>query len=289
MALEMGSLFPETLTGELFNKVAGKSSLARLSQQIPVKFTGNREFTFSMDSEVDIVAESGKKSHGGVTVEPVTIVPVKYEYGARVSDEFMNASEEEQIEILKAFSEGFAKKLASGLDKSAMHGINPRTGSASAVIGTNHFDSKVTDKVVKTANIDSDIEDAIALIEGNDGEATGMIVSNTGRKALADLKNTANERLFPELAWGGAPATLNGLAFESNKTVGTSDVAIIGDFENAFKWGYAKDVEFEVIEFGDPDNTGKDLKGYNQVYLRGEAYIGWAIINPSAFARITVA
>ena len=42
--------------------------------------------------------------------------------------------EEEQIEILKAFSEGFAKKLASGLDKSAMHGINPRTGSASAVL-----------------------------------------------------------------------------------------------------------------------------------------------------------
>ena len=177
MALEMGSLFPETLTGELFNKVAGKSSLARLSQQIPVKFTGNREFTFSMDSEVDIVAESGKKSHGGVTVEPVTIVPVKYEYGARVSDEFMNASEEEQIEILKAFSEGFAKKLASGLDKSAMHGINPRTGSASAVIGTNHFDSKVTDKVVKTANIDSDIEDAIKknLIDINNELVINML------------------------------------------------------------------------------------------------------------------
>ena len=40
------------------------------------------------------------------------------------------------------------------------------------------------------------------------------------------------------------------------------------------------------MEYGDPDNTGKDLKGYNQVYLRLEAYIGWGILDPDAFARI---
>ena len=41
-----------------------------------------------------------------------------------------------------------------------------------------------------------------------------------------------------------------------------------------------------VIPYGDPDQTGKDLKAYNQVYLRAETYIGWGILDPSAFAKI---
>ena len=46
-----------------------------------------------------------------------------------------------------------------------------------------------------------------------------------------------------------------------------------------FKWGYAKTIPTKLIEYGDPDNTGKDLQGYNQVYLRAEAYIGWGIMD----------
>ena len=49
---------------------------------------------------------------------------------------------------------------------------------------------------------------------------------------------------------------------------------------------FARDVEFEVIEYGDPDNAGSDLKGHNQVYLRAEAYIGWAVLDGNAFAKI---
>ena len=44
-----------------------------------------------------------------------------------------------------------------------------------------------------------------------------------------------------------------------------NDRAIIGDFANGFKWGYAKEVPLEIIQYGDPDNSGLDLKGYNQV------------------------
>ena len=99
------TLFDTHLVTDLLNKVKGTSSLAVLGKQTPVAFNGNKEFTFSMDSEIDIVAENGKKTHGGITLEPVTIVPIKFEYGARVSDEFMYATEEEQIETLKAFND----------------------------------------------------------------------------------------------------------------------------------------------------------------------------------------
>ena len=55
------------------------------------------------------------------------------------------------------------------------------------------------------------------------------------------------------------------------------------------KWGYAKQIPLEVIRYGDPDNSGKDLKGYNQVYLRAEIYLGWGILDKNSFARVVKA
>ena len=292
--LERGTLFNEQLVGDLINKVKGHSSLAKLAPQIPVAFNGNKEFTFTMDKEVDVVAESGAKSHGGVTVAPVTIVPIKIEYGARVSDEFMYAAEEEKINILKAFNEGFAKKAARGLDLMALHGVNPRSGASSTVIGNNHFDYVVTQTVpYSTANPtpDANIEAAVAQIQDAGYGVTGLIMAPSFASALAAEK-VNNVKLYPELAWGANPDTINGLRCDINKTVSdmSNDAgrAYIGDFANAFKWGYAKQIPFEVIQFGNPDNdaTAGDLKGHNQVYLRCELYLGWGILDGNAFSRI---
>lgn len=290
--LSKGNLFDPVLVTDLFNKVKGKSSLAVLSAQTPIPFNGRKEFTFTMDSEIDVVAENGKKTHGGVTVDPVTIVPVKFEYGARISDEFLYASEEQQIDILKAFNEGFARKVASGFDIAAMHGLNPRTGTASSVIGNNHFDAKVTQTVTYAdATPDENIEAAIALVEGADGEVSGMAIAPAVRSALAALTKSTGEKLYPEFAFGGQPTTLGANKLDINKTVAKGDVdkAIIGDFANAFKWGYSKEIPLEIIKYGDPDNSGKDLKGYNQVYIRAEVYLGWGILMGESFARITTA
>ena len=170
MATGRENLFDAVLVKDLMNKVKGKSSLAVLSGQTPIPFNGLKEFIFSMDNEIDIVAENGKKSEGGITVDPVKIVPIKFEYGARVSDEFLYATEEEQLDILTAFNNGFAAKVAKGFDLAAFHGINPRTGGASTVVGTNHFDSKVTQKVEYTKGTpDTNLDAAIAMVQGSDG------------------------------------------------------------------------------------------------------------------------
>lgn len=290
--LSKGTLFDPTLVNDLINKVKGKSSIAVLSAQTPIPFNGRKEFTFTMDSEIDVVAENGKKTHGGVTVEPVTIVPIKVEYGARISDEFLFASEEAQLDILKAFNDGFAKKVASGLDIMAFHGHNPRTGTASAVIGNNHFDAKVTQTVTYEADSpDANIEAAIAMVEGSDGEVSGLAISPTVRSDLAKMTKANGEKLYPEFAFGGKPSNLGAYGLNINKTVskGNIDEAIIGDFANMFKWGYAKEIPMEIIKYGDPDNSGKDLKGYNQIYIRAEAYLGWGILDGNSFARVVKA
>lgn len=289
--LSKGTLFPEELTSELINNVKGKSSLAVLSAQQPIAFNGQREFTFTFDNEVDVVAENGAKTKGGVTINPVTIIPVKVEYGARISDEFIYANEKAQLGYLQAFSEGFAKKVARGLDLMAFHGINPRTGTASAVIGNNHFDNKVTSIIETTASPDSDIESAIEAIQNAEYDVSGLAIAPVFRSALAKEKDATGRKLYPDLAWGNAPGNINGLTVTSNSTVShknNTDRAIIGDFQNCFKWGFAKEIPIEIIKYGNPDNDPilGDLKGHNQIYLRGEMYIGWGILVPEAFAII---
>ena len=289
MALEKATYFSEDLVKDLFNKAAGHSTLAKLGAQMPVSFVGNEIFTFSMDDEVDMVGEGGKKSAGASAVEPVKIVPFKVVYQTRVSDEFMYAAEEKKVEILKAFNEGFAKKVARGLDIMAIHGVNPRTKENAASI-TNCFAKLegITKVEFDAAQIEQNIEDAIAAVADN-YDVTGMAMARPFSTTLAGL--TVNGvKQYPELGWGANPASVKGLPVDVNSTINfnnAKDRAIIGDFKNAFKWGYAKQIPLEVIEYGDPDQTGKDLKAYNQVCLRAETYIGWGILDAAAFARIT--
>lgn len=289
MATERGNLFDPVLVKDLISKVKGKSSLAKLSGQTPIPFNGLKEFIFSMDNEIDIVAENGKKTEGGLSIEPVKIVPIKFEYGARVSDEFLFATEEEQLQVLTAFNDGFAAKVAKGFDLAAFHGINPRTGETSAVVGTNHFDSKVTQTVTYTKGTpDVNLDGIIAAVQGADGDVTGMALSNAFGADMATVKENG-VRQYPEFRFGASPASLGGMAVDVNKTVYNATVkdhAIVGDFQNAFKWGFSKNIPLEIIKYGDPDNSGKDLKGYNQVYVRAEVYLGWGILVPEYFGRI---
>ena len=88
-----GGNIPAAVVSDMFNAVRGKSALAKISDRMPVAFAGSTEFVFNMDSEADIVAENGAKSNGGATATPKVIRPLKFEYGVRVSDEFMKGSE----------------------------------------------------------------------------------------------------------------------------------------------------------------------------------------------------
>lgn len=301
--LSKGNLFDPKLVSELIDNVKGKSALAVLSQQVPVPFNGQKEFVFTMGSEANLVAENGAKSSGTLAVSPVTIVPVKIEYGARVSDEFMYAAEEEQISILRSFNEGFAKKAARALDIMAIHGMNPRSATVATLLGDNYFDKSagtssyvpVTYEGASGSEVDANtlVETAIGLVGANDYDVTGIAMAPAFRTKLSKMTlGTQNQQpMFPELRWGNAPSTINGLAAQVNPTVAfgsSTDLALIGDFAGAFKWGYAKEIPLQIIEYGNPDNDAEagDLKGHNQIYIRCELYLGWGILDRNAFALI---
>lgn len=291
--LSKGALFPEELVPTLIQKTTGASALANLCAASAIPFNGMKEFTFQLDKDVDIVAENGAKSNGGATVSAITITPIKIEYGARVSDEFMYAAEDAKLDYLSAFAEGFARKVARGLDLMAIHGINPRTAAESSVIGSNCFDKAVTQTVTIASGDkpDDNVESAIALVQANELDVTGLVLAPAFKSSLAAQTTTDGAKLYPQLAWGANPGTINGLRTETATTLSansSTDRALVGNFADMFKWGYAKQIPIEVIPYGNPDNdtTLGDLKGHNQVYLRGEMYIGWGILDPNAFALV---
>ena len=285
--------FPTELATNMFNAVSGHSTLARLCAATPTPFAGVTEFVFSMDGEAEIVGESGQKSPNDASTTPIKRVPIKFLYQHRVSDEFMSLTDEGRIPVLQEFAAGFSKKIARGLDIAAFHGINPKTGLASDVVGGNHFDALVTNTIelAEGAAADDALDEAVQLVMGNERDVTGLAMSTLFGNAMSKVKVNGVVQ-YPEFRFGGRPNNFAGRASDINSTVNKKiaakterDLAIVGDFANAFRWGYAKQIPLKVIEYGDPDGQG-DLQRQNQVLLRSEAYIGWAILDPKSFARV---
>lgn len=281
-------LAPELVT-DIFSKVKGHSALASLCGADPIPFNGIEVMTFSMDGEAELVGEGDTKSPGEAAFGSVTINPFKLVYQHRLTDEFIRMSDEKRLPYLQAFGDGFAKKIARAVDITGFHGLNPKTGAVANSIRSKSFDIMVENTITYDATTpDDNIEAAIAQIRAADGEITGIAMAPAFGAAMATVKVNGVVQ-YPEFKFGGRPASFAGYGIDVNNTVtfgtDTKDVAIIGDFQNAFKWGYAANLPLEVIEYGDPDGLG-DLKRKNQIVLRAEAYIGFGILDAASFSRI---
>lgn len=292
-SLKQGTLFKPELVKELISKVQGRSVLAKLSSQTPIPFNGVEQFIFNLEGNAQIVGEGQQKGAGKAIIEPKVIKPLKFVYQARITDEFKYASEEKQLEYLSQFADGFAKKIADAFDIAAIHGLEPKGLTDATFRDTNSFDGLITGNLVTYAEdkFDDNIDAAVQQIVAKGGEVTGVAISPVGGQSLAKLKVNGVAQ-YPEFRFGQNPDSFYGMKSDVNKnltvTGGTAqtDHAIVGDFENRFKWGYAENIPMEIIEYGDPDGAGRDLKAYNEILLRAEAFIGWGILDADAFARV---
>ena len=292
-SLKQGTLFKPELVKELISKVQGRSVLAKLSNQTPIPFNGVEQFIFNLEGNAQIVGEGEQKGSGKAVISSKVIKPLKFVYQARITDEFKYASEAKQIEYLSQFADGFAKKIAEAFDIAAIHGLEPKGLTDATFRDTNSFDGLITANIVNYAEekFDDNIDAAVQQIVAKGGEVTGVALSPVGGQSLAKLKVNGVSQ-YPEFRFGQNPDSFYGMKSDVNKnltvTGGTAQTnhAIVGDFENRFKWGYAENIPMEIIEYGDPDGAGRDLKAYNEILLRAEAFIGWGILDADAFARV---
>ena len=292
-ALKQGTLFPAELIPELISKVQGHSTLAKLSNQTPIPFNGVEQFIFNLEGNAQIVGEGEQKLAGQASMTSKVIKPIKFVYQARITDEFKYASDEKKIQYLTAFADGFAKKISEGFDIAAIHGLEPKSLTDASFKATNSFDGVVTANITTYdgTKVEDNIEAAVQQVVAKGGTVTGIALSPVAGQDISKVKVNGVAQ-YPEFRFGQNPDAFYGMQSDINKTLttvgGTAQIdhAIVGDFQDRFKWGYAENIPLEIIEYGDPDGAGRDLKRFNEICLRAEAYIGWGILDSDAFARV---
>src|SRR5699024_2169666 len=200
MVLKTGDLFPAKTVNEIYSKVKGHSTLARLSNQQAIPFAGEEEFIFNLEGNAQIVGEGELKKDSEATLTTKVIKPVKIVYQARITDEFKYAADEKQLQYLRAFVDGYAVKIAQAFDIAALHGLEPRSMEDASFKDTNSFDGLVTDNVVEynADTIEDDIDSAVQTIVIGDGDVSGLALSPQAAAALGKVE-VNGVRQYPEI------------------------------------------------------------------------------------------
>lgn len=285
-------------TGKTWSKNIRGGVLSKLAMQEPdIKVGSTDHFTFTGTPKAQLVGEGVSKESANGAPGKATVKTYKVQITYRFTNEVQWADEDYQTQLVEGLVGNIATALSRALDLLAIHGINPATGVVSASVA-NYFTKADNGVSVVTATADpqADIESAAEDLQSAGYVATGIAMDPAFAGTLARAKDDNNRPLYPELGLGFNFDTFQGLAAASSDTVSgrqelaAEDVlvkAIMGDF-NAFKWGVAREVPLELIAYGDPDGNG-DLKQTNEIAIRAESVIGFAIFDGTAFSVISAA
>jgi hypothetical protein len=279
-------------TGKTWRKNIRGGILAKLTPGEPELKVGSTDhFTFTGTPKAELVGESGQKSSVSGVPTKKTVKTYKVQITYRFSNEVQWEDEDYQTQIIENLVANAATAISRAVDLLAIHGINPVTGTTGVVSDYFNKSGNSVGRVTRTANAQTDMENAAKLLQTSGYIATGIGLDPVFAGQLARTKNAQGTPLYPELGLGFGFDMFQGLMAAASDTVsGRQELvsptlnAIMGDFE-AFKWGVARDMPLELIEFGDPDGNG-DLKRTNEVAIRAESVIGFGIMDETAFALI---
>lgn len=277
---------PAEVTQAIINKVGNTSTIAALSPSTPQLFLNEDYMVFNGAAEAEVVAEGQTKSSYEQTASYITGKKFKVQCTTRVTEELKWADEDNRLEIISSIQEDQTKAIARALDYVIYHAINPKSGTE--LTGYDALTANavaVTDSGDDIANVDA-LADAV-----NEYEINGVALSRTWASRLRKLRVPATGmRFYPEIPINLAAGTLDGIPAATSTTVDgkkattpTKVLGIMGDY-SLIKWGMIRDIWAEVIQYGDPDQTGVDLKAHNQIAYRTEAMFSYAVLDPKAFA-----
>lgn len=282
---------PVEVTQAIINKVGNTSTIAALSPSTPQLFLNEDYIVFNGAAEAEVVAEGQKKSSYEQEASYITGKKFKVQCTTRVTEELKWADEDNRLEIISSIQEDQTKAIARALDYVIYHAINPKSGTK-----LDGYDALTAHAVAVTDSGD-DIANVDALADAvNEYEINGVALSRTWASRLRKLRVPATGmRFYPEIPINLAAGTLDGIPAATSTTVDgkkattpTKVLGIMGDY-SLIKWGMIRDIWAEVIQYGDPDQTGVDLKAHNQIAYRTEAMFSYAVLDPMAFAVLKAA
>ena len=294
-SLKLADLDLANHTGETWTKNIRGGVLSRLAPEAPdIKVGTTDHFTFTGTPKAELVGESQAKSSQDRKPNKAVTKTYKVQVTYRFSNEVQWSDEDYQTELVDGLVGSIATALNRALDLIAIHGINPATGEvATQVSDYLNKEGYGVARVTAGADADGDVEAMAEALQGAGYIATGIGFDPTYAGALARSRDNNGNKKYPELGLGFGFDNFQGLQAASSDTVsGRQELpageatlkAIMGDFR-AFKWGVARNIPLELIEYGDPDGNG-DLKRTNEVAVRAEVVFGFAIFDPKAFVLV---
>ena len=279
----------------VWRKAIKTGVLSQLAAADPeIKVGDTNIFTFLDAAKAELVGESGNKSSQDGKPTNATAKTYKVQVTYRMSDEVKYEDEDYQIGLVEALVGRVGEALSRALDLIAIHGVNPATGEVSDQV-TQDLDKSgfvPSDHVVaETADVNDDVEALAGALQADGYGATAVAFDPQFAGKLARSETSQCVKRYPELGLGFNVESFQGLRAASSDTVsGRNEIdtplvrAIMGDFR-AFVCGVARQVPLRTIEYGDPDGNG-DLQRKNEIAIRAEAYLGFAFVDPKAFAIV---
>ena len=262
---------PVSVATEILNKGKDTSTIASLSPSTPQIFSDADYLVFNGKSEAEVVAEGAVKGSYEQTVDSVVAKRFKVQTTTRVTSELQWADEDNHLQIIRSIQADQAAALGRALDYVIYHAINPKAGTV-----LSGFNPLSTSAVQVIAG-DDDISNVDALADAlNDSyDINGVALSKTWASRLRKLRvPSTGMRFYPEIPLNLQAGSLDGITAATSGTVNgrlattpTKVLAFMGDF-SLIKWGMVRDLTSEIIAYGDPDQTGVDLKAHNQIAYR---------------------
>ena len=265
--------------------------VARLTNRLPEIQIGETSFfNLSGRTKGEVVGESVAKSPTPASIGLANIRTVKLHYTERFSTEFLTFDEQKRLDVLNRLAEKWMlSDFSRDLDTIIINGINPLTGTAATTVQdyiTKTGSSILVPSTGTTATaINNDLKTAIAALADGEG-INGIAFAPAAASKLAGLTENGVQ-VYPSLGKFGLDVReFEGIRAAAGKEVGEyNGVQLIAGDWDQIKWGIAKEMPVELIEYGDPDGLG-DLKRMNQVALRFEVIFGFGIVSPTAFAVV---
>lgn len=283
---DLTGILPDQILDGMVEKTKTSGTISALSNQEPMKFGNVTIVTFDEDPRAEFVEEGAAKSSEDIKPSSVQATPHKAVVTYRTSDEFLWADEDYQLGILDKFSAKGARALSRALDLGAYFRLNPKTGTE-ITAWTNYLNSTTNRVEIATAGPELELEAATGLVIAGGYAPTGVALTRSYAHSFSTERYADGRKKSPELGLGVDLSSLSGLRASVSTTVQgkarDSDAtdnkvrAIVGDFDEGIRWGVQKNIPFQVIPYGDPDNTGRDLKGHNEIALRMEVVYAWHV------------
>ena len=239
-----------------------------------------------------LVEESGAKPDNGRQIVTKPFVTTKLVYSQRVSDEFMSYTDDEQVDFIGGLINDWLRtSLPADIDTVVVHGINPYTGQVSASLSDYIAKSGSSIMVPSTGEsgsaIDADIATAAERLTAYATNVNGIAIAPTAASALSTV-TIGSQKKYPEAGVFG----LEGNSLAGRRAASSAEIGeygnvkvVLGDWRYLYL-AFAGEAAWRVQTAGDPDNTGRDLAGHNEVLIRLEEHFGFRVLDNKGLAVI---